>query len=43
VRVVDFRSGTVLVQRQLAGPGRLLSGVWLAPVRGDGPAGAVVL
>jgi hypothetical protein len=43
VRVVDFRSGTVLVERELAAPGRLLTGVWLAPVPGDVPPGAVVL
>jgi hypothetical protein len=43
VRVVDFRSGTLLVERELAAPGRLLTGVWLAPVPGDVPPGAVVL
>jgi hypothetical protein len=43
VRVVDYRSGRVLVQREIATDGRLLTGVWLAPVRGAVPPGAIVL
>jgi hypothetical protein len=43
VRVVDYRSGRVLVQREIAAEGRLLTGVWLVPARGGAPAGAIVL
>jgi hypothetical protein len=43
VRVVDYRSGKVFAERQLAAAGRVLTGVWLAPVRGAAPDGAIVL
>jgi hypothetical protein len=43
VRVVDYRSGKVLAERQLAAAGRVLTGVWLAPVQGAAPDGAIVL
>jgi hypothetical protein len=43
VRVVDFRSGRVLAERQLVPAGRELTGVWLAPLVGPAPPGAFVL
>jgi hypothetical protein len=43
VRVVNFRSGRVLAERDLAAAGRELTGVWLAPLDGPPPPGAIVL
>lgn len=43
VQVVDYRSGRVLAQRDIAAAGRLLTGVWLTPARGEAPSGAIVL
>ncbi len=43
VRVVDRRTGRVLAQKVLAPAGRKLTNVWLAPVHGDAPPGAIVL
>jgi hypothetical protein len=38
-----FRTGRQLAERQLAPAGWLVTGTWLAPVRGTPPPGAVVL
>jgi hypothetical protein len=43
VQVVDYRSGRVLAQREVAAAGRQLTGVWLTPARGEPPSGAIVL
>lgn len=42
-RVVEIPSGRVVAERQLAPAGRQLTGVWLAPLDGAAPPGAVVL
>ena len=43
VRVVDVGSGRVLAERTLVAPGRELTGVWLAPLDGPPPPGAITL
>jgi hypothetical protein len=43
VRVVEVRSGRVVAEREVAAPGRVLSEVWLAPLDGVPPPGAIVL
>lgn len=43
VRVVDVTTGRVVAEKTLAPAGRLLVGVWLRPLDGTAPPGAVVL
>jgi hypothetical protein len=43
IRLVNLADGRVLAERQLVAAGRELTGVWLAPLGGTPPPGAVVL
>ncbi|HST67415.1 MAG TPA: hypothetical protein VLM05_19740, partial [Mycobacteriales bacterium] len=43
VRLVELGSGRVVAEKALAPAGRELTGVWLRPLVGPAPAGAVVL
>jgi hypothetical protein len=43
VRLVNLADGRVLAQRQLVAAGREVTGVWLAPLDGPPPPGAIVL
>jgi hypothetical protein len=43
IRLVDLASGRVLAERDLAAAGRELTAVWLAPLHGPPPPGAIVL
>jgi hypothetical protein len=43
VRVVDVTTGRVVTEKQLAPAGQTLIGVWLAPLTGPLPPGAIVV
>jgi hypothetical protein len=43
VRLVELRTGRVVAGKVVAPAGRMLTGLWLAPVHGDAPPGPIVV